>query len=203
MLDNNDKTQQEQPEPRQQIIAEAEQGSPFAQLAAADMYYSQGEYDDAFCWYSLAVTAFITQRGSYSNDVIQHEIPAAECRLADMYFNGLGTDTDKLMAFELYSQAARKHYHKAQVQLGMMYVYGEGVHQHYGLGYAWLNAAQLNGDNCKDVQKVKKMVEKKFDRAALDNARKMSEQWVDEATLAQLAQQKKTRFAFISNWFKK
>ena len=80
----------------------------------------------------------------------------------------------------------------------MMYVYGEGIHQHYGLGYAWLNAAQLNGENCKDVQKVKKMVEKKFDRAALDNARKMSEQWVDEATLEKLARQKKTRFAFIS-----
>ena len=42
-----------------------------------------------------------------------------------------------------------------------------------------------------------------MDRKALDNARKMSEQWTDETVLEKFEQRKKTRFAFISNWFKK
>ena len=189
-------------DPRIQIVADAEQGSPFAQVAAADMYYAEAEYDDAFYWYSLAVRAFADQQNYYSEAILRYEVSAAECQLADMYFNGLGTDTDKTMAFNLYSQAGRRRFVKAQVQLGMMYAYAEGIKQHFGLSYAWLTAAQLNGDSSKDVVQVLKMIAAKMDSAALDNARKMAEQWVDEATLAQLAEQKKNRFDFITRWFK-
>jgi len=190
-------------DPGLQIISEAEQGSPFSQLAAADMLYARGDYDDAFYWYSIAVRSFTSNPDAYSVEVIKYELSAAECNLAGMFFNGLGTDTDKIQAFKLYAEAARKRHLAAQVQLGMMYVYAEGIQQHYGLGYAWLHAAQLNGENSKEVKKVLKMIEAKLDRKARDNARKMSEQWVDEAILEKLAQRKKTRFAFISNWFKK
>ncbi|WP_017220406.1 tetratricopeptide repeat protein [Moritella dasanensis] len=203
-MSNNTKNTQSKPkDPGLQIISEAEQGSPFSQLAAADMCYARSNFDDAFYWYSIAVRSFTSNPDAYSAEVIKYEVSAAECNLAGMFFNGLGTDSDKIQAFRLYAEAARKRYVKAQVQLGMMYVYAEGIQQHYGLGYAWLNAAQLNGEDNKDIKKVLKMIEAKMDRKALDNARKMSEQWIDEAILEKLAQRKKTRFSFISNWFKK
>ena len=203
MSENSENAQLASQDPVLQIISEAEQGSPFSQLAAADMCYSRSHFDDAFYWYSIAVRSFTSNPTAYSAEVIKYEVSAAECNLAGMFFNGLGTDTDKQQAFKLYAEAARKRYVKAQVQLGMMYVYAEGIQQHYGLGYAWLNAAQLNGDDSKDIKKVLKMIEAKMDRKALDNARKMSEQWIDEAILEKLAQRKKSRFSFISNWFKK
>ncbi|KXO12983.1 Sel1-like repeat protein [Moritella sp. JT01] len=190
-------------DPRLQIVSEAEQGSPFSQLAAADMFYARGTYEDAFYWYSIAVRSFTSNPTAFSAEVIKYEMSAAEYNLAAMFFNGLGTDSDKKQAFKLYAEAGRKRHLAAQVQLGMMYVYAEGIQQHYGLGYAWLYAAELNGENSKDVKKVLKMIEGKMDRKSLDNARKMSEQWIDEAVLEKLAQRKKTRFAFISNWFKK
>lgn len=203
MSNNTENTQLKPKDPGLQIISEAEQGSPFSQLAAADMCYARSHFDDAFYWYSIAVRSFTSNPTAYSAEVIKYEVSAAECNLAGMFFNGLGTDTDKIQAFKLYAEAARKRYVKAQVQLGMMYVYAEGIQQHYGLGYAWLNAAQLNGEDRKDIKKVLKMIETKMDRKALDNARKMSEQWIDEAILERLTQRKKTRFSFISNWFKK
>ena len=203
MSNNSENAQLKSQDPSLHIISEAEQGSPFSQLAAADMCYARSHFDDAFYWYSIAVRSFTSNPDAYSAEVIKYEVSAAECNLAGMFFNGLGTDTDKIQAFKLYAEAARKRYVKAQVQLGMMYVYAEGIQQHYGLGYAWLNAAQLNGENSKEVKKVLKMIEAKLDRKARDNARKMSEQWIDEAILEKLAQRKKTRFAFISNWFKK
>ncbi|GIC75777.1 tetratricopeptide repeat protein [Moritella sp. F3] len=203
-MSNNSENAQLKPQDRGlQIISEAEKGSPFSQLAAADMCHARGHFDDAFYWYSIAVRSFTSNPTAYSAEVIKYEVSAAECNLAGMFFNGLGTDTDKIQAFKLYAEAARKRYVKAQVQLGMMYVYAEGIQQHYGLGYAWLNAAQLNGEDRKDIKKVLKMIETKMDRKALDNARKMSEQWIDEAILEKLVQRKKTRFSFISNWFKK
>jgi len=203
MSNNSENTQSKPQDPGLQIISEAEQGSPFSQLAAADMCYARSNFDDAFYWYSIAVRSFTNKPDAYSAEVIKYEVSAAECNLAGMFFNGLGTDTDKIQAFKLYAEAARKRYVKAQVQLGMMYVYAEGIQQHYGLGYAWLNAAQLNGEDNKEIKKVLKMIEGKMDRKALDNARKMSEQWIDEAILEKLAQRKKSRFSFISNWFKK
>ncbi|PKH08029.1 tetratricopeptide repeat protein [Moritella sp. Urea-trap-13] len=203
MSNNTENTQLKPKDPGLQIISEAEQGSPFSQLAAADMCYARSHFDDAFYWYSIAVRSFTSNPDAYSAEVIKYEVSAAECNLAGMFFNGLGTDTDKIQAFRLYAEAARKRYVKAQLQLGMMYVYAEGIQQHYGLGYAWLNAAQLNGEDNKEIKKVLKMIEAKMDRKALDNARKMSEQWIDEAILEKLALRKKTRFSFISNWFKK
>lgn len=203
-MSNNSENSQPKPQDLSlQIISAAEQGSPFSQLAAADMSYARSHFDDAFYWYSIAVRSFTSNPDAYSADVIKYEVSAAECNLAGMFFNGLGTDTDKLQAFRLYAEAARKRHVKAQVQLGMMYVYAEGIQQHYGLGYAWLNAAQLNGEDNKEIKKVLKMIETKMDGKALDNARKMSEQWIDEAILEKLAQRKKSRFSFISNWFKK
>ena len=97
-------------DPRIQVITDAEQGSPFAQVAAADMYYAEAAYDDAFYWYSLAVRAFTDQQNYYSESILRYEVSAAECQLADMYFNGLGTDTDKTMAFNLYAQASRRRF---------------------------------------------------------------------------------------------
>lgn len=202
MVKNINSTEQQQ-SINLQIISEAERGNAFSQLAAADMFYARSDYDNAFYWYSVAVRSFTNNPNAYSAEVIKYEVSAAECNLAGMFFNGLGTETDKFQAFKLYAEAARKRYLEAQMQLGMMYVYAEGIQQHYGLGYAWLYAAQLNGQSGKDVKKVLKMIEGKMDRKSLDNARKMAEQWIDEAVLEKLAERKKTRFAFISNWFKK
>ena len=203
MSDNIENARVEPRDPRLQIVSEAEQGSPFSQLAAADMFYARGSYEDAFYWYCIAVRSFTSNPNAFSAEVIKYEVSAAECNLATMFFHGLGTESDKKQAFKLYAEAARKRHLAAQVQLGMMYAYAEGIQQHYGLGYAWLYAAELNGENSKDVKKALKMIEGKMDRKALDNARKMSEQWTDETVLEKFEQRKKTRFAFISNWFKK
>lgn len=181
------------------IISDAEQGDMLAQLSAADMYYSQSNFDDAFSWYCIALTDVDYQA---LDDALIYSILSAECQLAGMYFNGIGTDTDKSMAFELYAKAARQGFVEAQMQVGMIYTYGDGVPQHFGLGYAWLYAALVNGDEDKASKKTRKMVERKMGKGALANAKKMSEQWIDKEKLAQFNQQANTRFAFITQWFK-
>ncbi len=179
---------------KQRLIARAEQGCIDALLEVADTFYDQGELDDALYWYTQAV-----------NNREQSDLAAAaaEYKLANMYYAGQATESDNSMAFELYSSAARRHHVQAQLQVGMMYVYGEGIQQHYGLGYAWLNAAQMNGAKSKELNKVKKIVEKKLDRTALDNAKQLSLQWVDEAVLKNLPKAKSGLFSTVSGWFKK
>lgn len=179
---------------KQKLIAQAELGCIDALLEVADTFYGQGEFDDALYWYTQAVD---------NREQSDSAAAVAEYKLANMYYAGQATESDNSMAFELYSSAARRHHVEAQLQVGMMYVYGEGIPQHYGLGYAWLNAAKMNGAKSKDLNKVKKMVEKKFDKTALDNAKKLSLQWVDEAVLNALPKSKSGLFSALSGWFKK
>lgn len=187
--------------PQQQIVTGAQQGDIFSQIAAGDMYYAQAEFDQAFEWYSLAMALLQKDSELLAEDGARVTVLAAECRLAHMYFNGLGIDTDKKMAFELYSQAARQRFLEAQVQLGMMYSYGDAVPMHLGLGYAWLYAAKVNGENTNEIKKTMKQIEKKMDSAALDNAKKMAEQWIDETRLAALSTQKTGLLALFNRLF--
>lgn len=186
-------------EAQAKIMSDAEQGDMLAQLSAADMFYSQSNFDDAFHWYCIALSDVDYQA---HDEALIYSILSAECRLAGMYFNGVGTDTDKSMAFELYAKTARLGFVEAQMQVGMIYTYGDGVPQHFGLGYAWLYAALINGDEDKASKKTRKMIERKMGKGALANAKKMSEQWVDKTKLAAFNQQANTRFAFITQWFK-
>lgn len=189
-------------EPQLHIITEAQQGDIFSQISAGDMYYAQAKFDEAFEWYNLAMAQYHKASDVLDDDGARITILAAECRLANMYFNGLGIDTDKKMAFELYSQAARLRFLEVQVQLGMMYTYGDAVPVHLGLGYAWLYAAQVNGDNSVDVKKAMKQIEKRMDSAALINARDMAEQWIDEEYLVRLEIKSHSLFAMFNRLFK-
>lgn len=188
-------------DPQQQILLSAQQGDSFSQLAAADMYYAQDNFDDAFYWYNLAITSFSSEQHDMSDEAVSYTILSAECKLAFMYFNGLGIDTDKAMAFELYAQVARQRFSDAQSQLGMMYAYGDGIPQHFGLGYAWLYAAQVNGDDSIDIRKTKKMIERKLSKEALSNAKKMAEQWVDDIKFTAFMQRESNPFRFFTQWF--
>ena len=87
MSNNTENTQLKPKDPGLQIISEAEQGSPFSQLAAADMCYARSHFDDAFYWYSIAVRSLTSNPDAYSAEVIKYEVSAAECNLAGMFFN--------------------------------------------------------------------------------------------------------------------
>jgi hypothetical protein len=66
----------------------------------------------------------------------------AECNLGYMYDFGLGLPVDKVAADKWYWQAADQGYPVAMLNLGMNYVYGEGIDRDLPRAYMWLDCAQ-------------------------------------------------------------
>ena len=61
----------------------------------------------------------------------------AQCRLADLYLWGWGTEADEAMAWELFQQAARGGSARAMNRIGAMYEQGIYVEQDYKKALQW------------------------------------------------------------------
>lgn len=70
---------------------------------------------------------------------------AAETRLADMYFQGLGVEQNYDRALLWYRRAAKRKYADAQFNLGNMYFMGEGVLQDDDKAREWYTRAANQG----------------------------------------------------------
>ncbi|GES98932.1 kinase-like domain-containing protein [Rhizophagus clarus] len=73
-----------------------------------------------------------------------------ENRLGCLYHKGIGTETNKVKAFELYKIAAEKGHTLAQNNLGLLYQNGEGTEKDIDKAIYWFNKAAANGS--KTVQ---------------------------------------------------
>ncbi|MDZ7737284.1 MAG: hypothetical protein U5P41_15305 [Gammaproteobacteria bacterium] len=70
---------------------------------------------------------------------------AAETRLADMYFQGLGVEQNYDRALLWYRRAAKRKYADAQFNLGNMYFMGEGVLKDHDKAREWYSKAAKQG----------------------------------------------------------
>lgn len=89
---------------------------------------------------------------------------AAETRLGDMYFQGLGINQSRDRALLWYRRAAKRGYADAQFNLGNMYLLGEGVLQDDHKAREWYAKAAEQGhqaaqNNLKNLER--RMAEKR------------------------------------------
>jgi len=68
--------------------------------------------------------------------------------LAEMYFGGLGTNTDKDLADDLYIAAAMKGHVSAQYKVGLRYINGTTrIQKDYKKAFSWLSKAAQAGES--------------------------------------------------------
>ena len=72
--------------------------------------------------------------------------PAAYWLLGYCYSNGYGVSKDKPRAIELYKKASEFNIKEAQYNLGLLYLYGNGVTQNHEIAKWYLRLAVKNGD---------------------------------------------------------
>ena len=101
----------------------------------------------------------------------------AQNGLGYMYDNGLGVPVVYAEAARWYRLAAEQGYGDAQHNLGGMYELGEGVPQDYVLAYMWLNLAVAQGIEAS--QNRKDRVEQQMTREQIDEAQRMSREWLE------------------------
>ena len=70
---------------------------------------------------------------------------AAQRKLGDLYFKGMGVPQDYKKAYEYYKKAAEQEDGLAQCNLGIMYEEGYGVQQSYSLAAGWYRKAAEQG----------------------------------------------------------
>jgi hypothetical protein len=76
----------------------------------------------------------------------EHGDPAAELKLAHMYYYGQGMPRDYVEAARWYRKAADLGNARSQFSLGYLYYYGQGVPQDYLEGFRWFRKAADQGD---------------------------------------------------------
>jgi TPR repeat protein len=67
-------------------------------------------------------------------------------QLGYYYDKGIGTEINKIKAFELYKIAAEKGHNVAQYNLGLLYENGEGIEKNLKKAIYWYNKAAENGN---------------------------------------------------------
>lgn len=72
--------------------------------------------------------------------------PASQTSLANLYYLGLGGDTDYALAAELYHKAASNGHAAAQLNLGHLYRQGFGVQKSAERAYGWYVHANIASD---------------------------------------------------------
>jgi len=71
--------------------------------------------------------------------------PEASVRVAEMYANGEGVDTDLAEAASWYRKAAEVEHVEAQYQLGVLHRSGRGVDKNHRTAFRWFEAAATAG----------------------------------------------------------
>ena len=127
----------------------------------AVVFYSQGEYDQAFReMQSLAVTA-------------KH--PLAMYFLGIMYSNGQGVEQDLKEGAKWYKAAAKLGVAPAQYRLGKLYMKGKGVPKDMETAYAWFSVAVVNGHKLSVPAKAQ--AEQELSPEELDQAEKLADKF--------------------------
>jgi len=127
----------------------------------AVVYYSQGQYDQAFReMQSLAVSA-------------KH--PLAMYFLGIMYSNGQGVEQDLKESAKWYKAAAEQGVAPAQYRLGKLYMKGKGVPKDMETAYAWFSVAVVNGHKLSVPAKGR--AEQELSPEELDQAEKLADKF--------------------------
>ena len=130
---------------------------PLSKLAQ----YPQGRYEVAFAKYRV-----LARRGNAS----------AQNQLAIMFNRGLGTARDYEAATYWWQRAAEQRQTMAQCNLGMMYLYGQGVPQDDVKAYLYFNLAAAHGS--RDARGRRDMMEAwRMTPSELKKAQRLSRDW--------------------------
>lgn len=99
-------------------------------------YYSNNEqYKEAFnCFNEI-----LNNKNDKQNYI------AAKSILAEMYYNGFGTNVDKLKAFDFYLDTANEGFLLSQLTVGKMYLTGDVVEIDEKKGFYYFEKAALKG----------------------------------------------------------
>jgi len=120
----------------------ADKGHVSAQTFLGFYFFEKENYTTAFKWFEKASILGCSQ---------------AQCQLANMYFNGQGTDENVSKAVEWYTKAAEQEYDYAQYKLGLIYLYGYSGEKNIVKAVEWLTKAAEQGNT--DAQDVLKSIE--------------------------------------------
>ena len=118
------------PHARECFMKAAERNMAAAQYELGRLCQSDGDYDGAVRWYSLAAE---------QND------PAAQFKMGYLYARGLGVERDMVQAIAWYGQAAEHGLPEAQFNVGRMYHDGVGVEKNDDEAFRWYLRAARQG----------------------------------------------------------
>ena len=93
-----------------------------------------------------------------------------------MYDTGKEVPQDYKEAVKWYGLAAEQGDVAAQYELGMMYLFGEGVLQHFVRAHMWLNIAAANGE--VDAPRQRDLVAKQMTPRQIEQAQEFARECV-------------------------
>jgi TPR repeat protein len=108
------------------VLDEAANGNPDAQYVLGIIYYKNGDFKEAFEWFSSAAL---------------NNHAASQLNVGCMYENGEGVKTDKEEAVRWYRKAAEQGYVHGQYFLATVYYEGIYTEQDYEKVFEWFSKA--------------------------------------------------------------
>ena len=148
----------------------AEGGNPESQQIIGTVYYSQGDYQNAYYWLLKAsnqkkfpdshyIVGIMYANGqgckqNWSNSTKSFQIAADNGHIQSCYYlgvaynNGLGVDADSKKAFELFTKAADGGVMEAQKLLASYYI----QIKNYNVAKKYLQKASMQGDTWSKEQ---------------------------------------------------
>ena len=97
-----------------------------------------------------------------------------------MYSEGQGVPQDAKKAVYWYTLSAEQGVPVAQLNLGLLYLHGEGIEPNFELAYMWGNLAAANGaelDVRDEAADVRDEAAKELNSEQLARAQQMSSDW--------------------------
>jgi len=105
----------------------------------------------------------------------EHGNADAQYKMGTIYDHGVLRNNKT--AVKWYTLAAEKGYAAAQVELGEMYVFGDGIVQDYVYGHMWVQLAAAQGNESAKAWKDNEIF-KKMTPSQLETAKKLARECV-------------------------
>ena len=167
MLEKGDGVPQDQSGAADWYRLAAEQGVAAAQYALGLMY-DQGRGVPLDKTRALRLYRVAAETGD----------PKAQIRLGVIYDEGRGVPQNFAEAMRLYSAAAAQDNAEGQFHLGVMYEIGRGVPQDYVQSFFWYSLAAQSGH--AGARQNRRVIARPMTAAQVDEARKLTKEWVAE-----------------------
>lgn len=123
----------------------AEQGYFPAYFPLAECYFDgigiKQDYTQAVKWLKQCADYVFPSRRYWGLHQYEEEQKKAQCKLADCYFQGQGSENSPVKAIEWLEKAAEQGYEPAQFRLADCYFEGVGVTKNNKQGVEWLKKA--------------------------------------------------------------